>query len=344
MAVFADPVTVPYQELTAWVSDVFLKLGIEEMPSAQAAQVLVDANLTGVDSHGVSRLPTYATLIERGVVKTRPRFSYEDRNGLIFFDADCGLGQVAGIAVADLAIEKAVDRAVTSVAIARIAHMGALGHFTERCAKAGMITFLVQNGPPVMGLQGSLHKAIGNNPLSFAAPICGKAPFRFDMATSEVAFGKIIEAARRGDDIPIGWATDKEGNLTTNPDRAMQGILLPSGGPKGIGIAMMIEFLAGSLTGMMPSTVIPEGMIMPAYFGAFLLVVNPALAIGRDAFDQHVATWMGHYLGVNPRGRYAGQYVEETRQTRRVSGVNLSQAVVEELKALGDRLSRPFPT
>jgi LDH2 family malate/lactate/ureidoglycolate dehydrogenase len=126
----------------------------------------------------------------------------------------------------------------------------------------------------MMALRGFKRPAIGNNPLSFAAPVKDRVPFVFDMAASEAAFAKIIEAKRGGKPIPDGWALDKDGNPTADSAKAFEGMLLPVGGAKGMGVAMMLECLAGALTGTDPAKL--EGVPgLPAAFGGFLMVFDP---------------------------------------------------------------------
>ena len=317
--------------------------GVSPDAARIAGEVLTDANLSGVDTHGLSRLKPYLGLLGAGHVNAQPRFVVEEKSGALVFDADRGLGQVAGREAIRHAIERARSQAIVGMTIARVGHLGALGHFTAEAARAGMIALLVQNGPPIMGMPGSRRPAIGNNPLAFSAPVPGGPPIVFDVATSEAAYGKVIEAARAGRPVPDGWALDRDGRPTNDAAAALRGTLLPAGAHKGIGLSMLIEVLAGGLTGMVPRNVRPEGLGMPAYFGAFLLVANPDLLVGRAAFEAHLSDWLSHYKGAGDGIRYPGESSEALRQSRRRDGVPLGDELVAELRGVGTERGVPFP-
>ncbi len=306
--------------------------------AAIAAEALTDANLAGIDTHGVSRLVSYVARLQTGQLNLTPGFRLEEAAGALVFDADRALGQVGGRAAIDIAFQRAQTQAIVGMTIQRIGHLGALGFFTERLAQAGMLALLVQNGPPRMGLPGSRAPAIGNNPLAFSAPVSGGPALTFDIAASEAAYGKIIEAARSGLPIPGNWALDQSGAPTTDAKAALDGILLPAGQHKGIGLAMLVECFAGSLTGMIPRNAITPGEAVPAYFGGFLLVVNPDLIIGRAAFDAHMADWIRVYRDAGTGFRYPGERLSTVRKNRRLNGIPLSLPLYDALRALGKRV------
>lgn len=333
----------PAPDLAAWTARILEGVGVDPAHARTSGDVLVDANLAGIDTHGLARLKPYLGLIGAGHVNATPRHVWAEKAGAFTFDADRGLGQAAGRDVMTRAIEVARHRAIVGVTIARIGHLGALGHFTAMAADAGMVALLLQNGPPIMGPPGSRRPAIGNNPMAFSAPVAGGPPIVFDVATSEAAFGKVIEAARAGRPIPAGWALDPEGAPTTDASLAMRGTLLPAGAHKGIGLSMLIEVLAGGLTGMVPRNVRPEGQGMPAYFGAFLLVANPALLVGREAFDAHLQDWLSHYRGAGDGIRYPGEASAALRARRSREGVPIGEELLAELRAIGEAAGVPFP-
>jgi len=159
-------------------------------------------------------------------------------------------------------------------------------------------------------------------------------PIVFDVATSEVAYGKLIAARHKKQALPEGWALDRSGQPTTDPRAGMEGILLPSGGAKGIGLAMLIEVLAGSLTGTRP-------VFGEQIFGAFLLVVDPAA--GHTGFAEHVAGWLATYAGSGPQARYPGQRAEAVRAERARSGIVLAGPLLATLQAIGAEAGLPLP-
>jgi LDH2 family malate/lactate/ureidoglycolate dehydrogenase len=199
----------------------------------------------------------------------------------------------------------------------------------------------MQNGPPIMGLPGATKPAIGNNPLAFAMPVADGPSLVFDMAASEAAFGRIIDAARNNQPIPSGWAIDETGAETTDAAAAMRGMLLPTGAFKGVGIAMLVECLAGSLSGVYLEKLEP-GRTLPPSFGAFLLVINPALLIGADAFAAHRDTWLDRYKSSSKSIRYPGERAAQVEAQRSRDGIPLPATVVQQLTQLGESVGAPW--
>ena len=241
--------------LSGWLARAFAACGLAPDAAGLAAQVLVRTNARGVETHGISRALVYVQKLQSGELTARPNVRYEDRAGVLHCHADSGLGQV----VASRAVGEAIGRAATAgfvpMVIHDVGHLAALGMFALQAAEAGMIALVAQSTPPIMALPGSKRAAIGNNPLAFASPVAGGPPLVFDLAASGVARGNVLAAAREKREIPLGWAIDADGNPTTDPKAALSGAMLPMAGHKGIGLAMMVQCLAGSLSGALPATV-----------------------------------------------------------------------------------------
>lgn len=324
--------TLASEALQGWIGQVLAVLGLPDEDAALAAEALVDTSLRGVDTHGISLLPGYVDLLEKGVTKPRPAVTIETRGALLKVDADRGLGQVVVARVLDRAIDMARELGSVTAAIGQAGHLGALGWFARRAAARGTVSLIVQNGPPLMGLPGSTARAIGNNPIAFGVPVPGRPPVVFDVATSEVAYGKLLSAAAEGEPIPEGWALDKAGHPTLDPREAMAGMLLPSGGAKGIGLAMLVEALAGSLTGTRADRNI---------FGAFLMVVDPAA--GDAGFDDHVAGWLDHYAASGPDARYPGQRAEAIHSQRFRDGIPVPGDLLARFAEVAERTGVALP-
>jgi LDH2 family malate/lactate/ureidoglycolate dehydrogenase len=193
-----------------------------------------------------------------------------------------------------------------------------------------------------MAMPGATRPALGNNPIAFAAPVAGRPPLVFDMALSAVARGAVMAAARDGHaQIPSHWALDAHGHPTTDPHAALQGAMQPMAGHKGLGLAMVVECLAGALGGGLFQPAVPgsaEGSAANAC--AFLLVINPALAApSPQGFDNYMANWITGLLAAQgTQGRYPGLRQHECELQRRAEGIPLSSALINELQALA-RLS-----
>lgn len=207
-----------------------------------------------------------------------------------------------------------------------------------------MIAFVTQSTPPVMALPGSRGAAIGNNPIAFATPVSDGPPLVFDMAASGVARGNVLAAKREGRPIPEGWAIDEQGRPTTDPEAALRGAMLPMAGHKGIGLAMMVECLAGSLSGAKPPAMAgAKPGSAPSRVGAFLFVANPELVAERNAFDAHVAGWIATYKKASgAEGRYPGERAAGLERKRMTEGIPLDPSVVAELKQVGELTGAPF--
>jgi LDH2 family malate/lactate/ureidoglycolate dehydrogenase len=208
-------VHVPAPALEDWVTAVFAHCGVPEAHARQTACVLVRTNLRGIDTHGVMRVLPYVEKLRSGEVNPKARPQAELREGVLHVDGDRGLGQVVASFAVERAVELAQTQAVVTSVIRNSGHLAALGLFVLPAAEAGMIAVLCQETPPLMALEGSTGAAIGNNPIAFAAPVAGKAPMVFDMATSIVARGNVLQAARDKVPIPEGWSIGLDGLPTT---------------------------------------------------------------------------------------------------------------------------------
>lgn len=327
--------------LRHWSQTVLAACGVPATDAAVAAEVLIRTNLRGIDTHGISRLPAYVAMLRAGEMNVRPDIRTTDQAGTLVMEADRALGQIAGMRAVRAGVEAAATRAVVSLSLRRTGHLGALGTLTVAAAERGMIAILMQNGPPIMGVPGASEPSMGNNPIAFSAPTAGGPPLVFDMATSAVAFGRIIDAARNKEPIPPGWALDETGAPTTDAAAALRGMLVPTGAFKGLGLSMLVEFLAGSLSGVHLDRLAP-GRTLPPMFGAFLLVINPALLIGQDAFAAHRDAWIGRYKRSGPGMRYPGEHAAEVEAERTRTGIPLPASVIAQLTELGASVGVPW--
>jgi LDH2 family malate/lactate/ureidoglycolate dehydrogenase len=242
--------TVAVGELTERVARVFAALGLPEEDARIVADHLVEADLRGVHSHGVIRVPTYVQGIRAGRINPTPTVRVvEDHGGQAVMDGDYAMGHVAAYRANALAIERGREHGMAAVALRRSTHCGAMAYYAIRAREAGLIGLAITNAGMNMTPTGGTAKLIGNNPFAMAVPTTRAWPMVLDMATSVVAGGKLDVARSKGEPIPLGWARDKDGNRTTDPVAARAGSLEPLGGPKGYGMAVMLDVLAGVLSG-----------------------------------------------------------------------------------------------
>jgi LDH2 family malate/lactate/ureidoglycolate dehydrogenase len=235
--------------LSAFVARLFTSAGIPGVAAANVADGLVGADLEGLHSHGVMLVEMYVDRLRKGSVSRGTEGTIvSDRDGAVVLDAGHALGQLTGAQAMSVAIDKARRFAVGIVAVRHGFHFGAAGKYASDAAEAGCIGIVMCNTRPLMPAPGGAERVVGNNPIAIAVPAAGPIPIVLDMATSEAAMGKIRLAAATGETIPPTWAVSADGAPTTDPREAISGMLLPVGGPKGFGLAFLIDLLCGLLS------------------------------------------------------------------------------------------------
>lgn len=234
--------------LEGFARDILAAAGCTPADAALWAETLVWANLRGVDSHGVLRIPRYLEWIRSGEIRPRAEMKLLRAVGAIaLLDADRAPGPVAMARAMDEAIA-AARRVHVGWCVARgITHAGAVGHFALRAAAQGMAGLVMTASAPLMAWPGSRGAVVSTNPIAIAIPGGAHPPLLLDMATATVALGKIMSAKQTGQSIPPDWGVDAEGAPTT--DAAQVQTLLPMAGPKGAGLSLMIECLASLSAG-----------------------------------------------------------------------------------------------
>lgn len=236
--------------LTEAVTKIFVAAGLSDSAASKVASSLVDADRRGISSHGVMLVPMYIGRIRHGSVSKREKAEVVvDSNAIALLDAHHALGQLTGDQAMELAVEKARRYGVGAVTVRHAFHFGGAFRYVQRAAKSQCIGIAAANTRPLMPATGGARPVLGNNPLAVGVPNGDKAPIVLDMALSEAALGKIRIAASEGKKIPPTWATDSEGKPTTDPQAALEGMLLPIGGHKGYGLALIVDILAGVLSG-----------------------------------------------------------------------------------------------
>lgn len=321
------------------------QLGISAVQARLAAGLIVRTDMRGRATHGVARLPAYAQMVGEGLINPRPATRHADSDGGIVFDADGALGHTVAPEIIALGLEALRSRSSALLVVRGIGHLGSLGIHALAAAEAGAICMAGQQAPPVLGMPGFARAAIGNNPFAFACPMPAGDPLVFDMACSEAARGHILLAAGEGRPIPATWALDEDGAPTTDARRALRGALLPAGGHKGIGLAMMVEVLAASLGATAATQPRPRAREGggSSRVGAFFWFIAPGNFSARDLFERYLAERTGFYLDSGPQSaRLPGQRAAELERAARADGIALGEGTLRELRGLGERLNVPF--
>lgn len=240
--------TVDWRSLQAFATEVFVKAGLPPRDAAIEAEVLVWANLRGVDSHGVLRIPSYVSSIENGGMNPTPDIRVvKDTPAMSLIDADWAFGPVVTTFAMERAIAKAKAVGIGWMLIRNTTHQGAIGYYTLMAAREGLAGIAAVCSPPNMAPYGARVRGVHNSPISIAVPGDRHRPLLLDMATSVAAGGKVSLAIDKGIEMPEGWAIDKEGRPTRDPTEV--GALLPAGSYKGSGLAMMLECLSSLVVG-----------------------------------------------------------------------------------------------
>jgi LDH2 family malate/lactate/ureidoglycolate dehydrogenase len=243
-------VRVDWKALRDFCEEVLRAAGVPGNDARIVASSLVDADLSGMKSHGVTRLNDYLLRIEQSLMTPATKIDVlRETPSTALLDANDGWGQVASEKAVELVVEKAREVGSAWVGVRNSNHNGTAGYWTMKIAREGMVGICAMNTSPVMAAHGSKRPTLGTNPLSIAVPSRSGRPVVLDMATSNQARGKIILAAKNNDSIPEGWAITSEGLPTTDAKEALKGSVLPLGGPKGSGLAIMLDILTGVLTG-----------------------------------------------------------------------------------------------
>lgn len=239
------------EALMDYCRSVLRACGASSREAADIAWVLTSADERGIHSHGCVRLEGYAACLKSGGIKGDAAYRFlSEGESYALIDAGQGLGIPVSVYATTLAAQKAKQTGIAIVNVQNSHHHGACGYYSSQLAKQGLVGLAMSTGDVIMAAAGTAESAIGNNPFSYALPAGKYGIICYDIAMSTVAMGKVSMAADEGRQIPLGWMMDRDGNPTTDPwSYANGGTLMPFGGYKGSGLAIMVEALAGMLSG-----------------------------------------------------------------------------------------------
>jgi LDH2 family malate/lactate/ureidoglycolate dehydrogenase len=304
----AEAITVSAEALRALVGRMFVACGVETVAAHRLAEGLVDADLEGVASHGVMLVDMYIERIRRGSVTTKTDAEIvSDRDAALVLDAGHALGLLTAEQAMELAVERAREFGIAVVAVRHGFHFGTARRYALRAAEAGCIGIAMCNTRPLMPAPGGAERLVGNNPVAIALPTAGPCPVVLDMATSEAAMGKIRMAEKAGEPIPENWAVTSDGAATTDATQAIAGMLLPSGGPKGFGLAFVIDLMCGLLSGG------ATGAEVQPLYGDF--------SVPYDCSHLFIAIDVAHFRELDSFRERTAAAAERIRSGRRARGV-----------------------
>lgn len=337
--------------LQAFTAELLVRAGMPSDDAAFSAHCLVQTNLWGIDSHGVLRLPIYVQRLRSGAVNPQPQVTtLRGGLGLEVLDGDDGLGFVVGRAAMQRAIELARQFNIGAVGAVRSNHFGAAALYARMAAEQGLVGIAMTNVMPNVVAPGGARPITGNNPLAIAIPTFAEFPFVLDISLSNVAGGKLLLASKKGEKIPLDWATDREGRPTDDPAVGFAGFLLPVGGHKGLGLSYVVDILCGVLIGgafqhQLRSMYQQAGE--PSLTGHFMLALNPLALMSQQELQDRMAQFAQtiHQSPVWDPGRemlLPGELEHRTALERQQTGIPLPASLYDELAALGRELGVPF--
>ena len=284
----------------------------EGMPN-EDAETVIDCFMTadeyGVSSHGMAIFNSHLERIIRGGYNLTPNFKIvRDSPAFAVIDGDNAMGPVAANYCMEYAVRRSKDVGIFTVFSRNNNTFGPAFYYPLKAAERGVIGFICSNSPAQMAPVGGVEKMLGTNPFSVVIPVPGNNPIIIDMATSVVAKSKFKEYKELGRPLPIGWALDKNGNPTTDPDEAMQGLVLPMGGFKGYAISMLIDILAGALS----------GAAFLNHVGRFYSEDNNSMNIGyyMVAIDPYIVFGDDYSVVI-------ARYIDEIRNSRTIEGMEI---------------------
>ena len=237
-------------KLKTLITDIFVKFRLSKSHARICSEAIINAELVGAPTHGLSRLRMYCDRIKKKVINPKPKIKIKKiSQSITHIDANNSIGFVAG----DIGIKEAISNAKKTgfglVGIKNSGHYGLSGYYAEQAVKNNLISFIFTNAPPAIAPHGALKSLFGTNPICFGTPTNSKIPFILDTSVSMINRGKIRVASRTGKKIPEGVALDKFGKPTTDAKEALQGVQLPIAGFRGSGLAWMLDILSGVFTG-----------------------------------------------------------------------------------------------
>ena len=338
--------------LMRFASDVFAGAGLREPDADVIAADLVKANLRGLDSHGVSRMPMYVSRLKAAVVNPRPDIQVTQKAAAVsLVDGDDGMGFLAAHRATDEACRLASKVGIGMAGVRRSTHFGMGALYALQAIEKGFIAMVLTNSSPAIAMWGGKSPFLGAAPLAAGIPGGKYSPYVMDMSMTVIARGKIRLAAMRGEPIPEGLALDAEGYPTTDAAKAFEGVCLPFGGVKGSVLATMMDLMAGAFSGANFA-----GDVKSLYFdqsapqnvGHLIFAIRPDLFMTREEFEARMDLF---YEKIKTLPRAAGceeillpgEPEARREQQLRAEGIPVTDNVVADLRKLADELGIRFP-
>lgn len=337
---------IGYDELVSAVRNVLTAEGVAALVTEVEAEVMADADLMGVPSHGVRMLPNLVRALRERRASKDPRLQIKrDRGAVCVLDCDNGPGRFVSVEAMKQAVEKARRYGIGACLALRTTHWGRGHAYACRAAEAGMVGICTTNAIPNMSAWGSSRPLLGNNPLAIAVPRGrGRNPIVLDMAMSQAAVGKVGTYLREGKQVPYGWGLDSSGQPTSDPAAIFASRrFLPMGEHKGVGLALMMELLTGALGGMFLSHEAArlDASAMDPNATKFFLALDVETFVEREQFERKIDELLQFLRAEMEAGQelsIPGDRSWQTRDRYLAEGIPIHPQIVEQLHAIGMKL------
>lgn len=327
----SDERTIAIGDMDSFCAEAFAALGLARNNAQLLASILVEADLRGHASHGVRLVAYYAPRVKAGSINPKPKVRMLRESPVsVLVDADYGFGGIAATRALERCLIKAGTSGIGVAGVYNSSHLFIPAHYVLRAARQGYIAICTSVAQGIMSPTGGLGRVLGNNPWAFGIPVGDMDPLVLDIAPS-ASFAKVRMHAAENSPLPDGWALDKDGNPTTDPQAALVGTLVPLGDHKGYGLAMVSEILGGVLTGgdFGPDSG-HEGKV-----GHFILVMDPSLFMAHPEFAQRMTEYVSR-IKASPRRPgvdeifYAGERAGRLEREARARGTHTLPSIAWE--------------
>ena len=330
-------------ELNALAIRALVGAGLPHPDAVDTARILVMADMFGIHTHGLSRIESYGERLRNGAINRNARIKVERvAPSMAKVDGDDGVGPLVGLRALEAATELARETGV-GIALARASnHFGPISPYNYLAAQGGYASLVCSNASVTIAPTGGREARFGNSPIGIGFPNPGSHPFMLDMAMSVVARAKIRSALKRGEKIPETWATDRDGKPTSDPKAALEGFLLPIGGHKGYGLALVVDLLAGLASGASYLTHVKSWIDEPGEpqdIGHFFLLFDTARLGSTEWLAQRMRDFCDILRSTPPADpempvRVPGDGEIATMERHRRDGVELEAGLREKLEAM----------
>ena len=332
---------VKFEEERSWINEILLSLGAAKEEADETSNVLAEGDLRGFQSHGIMRMSYIIRGINRGFIKLNSNPTFRtSRAATGILDGDHGLGHYVTMMATKQVTSMARNTGIATIGIINSNHFGIAGIYTEKISQEGLLGIIMASSDPAVHAYGGSEAVMGTNALSISVPN-GSNPILLDMATSEVARGKIVEEAKKHNKIPANWALDSDGRPTTDPDAALKGSLNPFGGVKGYGISVILSLMAGPLIGAPAGKGVKSTLEVKEFCtkGDLVIAIDPEAFVSADFFKREVSNFIDEIKNSKRAPDFniitvPGDNTRKRREKNMEDGYDISDRTISDLRSI----------